>query len=225
MPRLGSVWMLLTVAMLPAAAMAQGAMTYCCTDDGGKKVCSDVLPKQCYGRAYREINAQGVTTRRIDAPLSAEQRAQKEADAKKAKEEEVRRLEQDRKNRALLATYPTEQDIDYARDRAVADIDKAVNELQEKQAELTKRKKQLEAEAEFYKKKPMPPQLQAQMRENEAEMKVQQAAVEGKQKEIATVKSRYEEEKTRYRELTKRKAEGGVGASVQVPAGADSRPR
>lgn len=225
MPRLGSAWMLLTAAMLPAAAMAQGRLTYCCTDDGGKQVCSDVLPKQCYGRAYREINAQGVTTKRIDAPLTAEQRAAREAEAKKAKEEEVRRLEQDRRNRALLATYATEKDIDYARDRAVADIEKAIKTLQDKQAELAKQKLKLDNEAEFYRKKPMPPQLQALMRDNDADMKAQQAAIEGKQKEIGVVKTRYEDERLRYRELTRTKAAGPGQAAGSPPAGADTRPR
>lgn len=225
MLRLGSALLLSSVATFPAPAAAQGRTTYCCTDDGGKQTCSDVLPKQCYGRAYREINAQGVTTRRIDAPLTAEQRAQKEADAKKAKEEEARRLEQDRRNRALLATYATEQDIDYVRDRTVADIEKAIDGLRVKQDELAKRKQQLDTEAEFYKKKPMPPQLQSQMRDNEIEMKAQQAAIDGRQKEIGAVRARYEEEKTRYRELTKKKAAGGTGATAQGSAGADSRPR
>lgn len=225
MLRLGSALLLSSVATFPAPAAAQGRTTYCCTDDGGKQTCSDVLPKQCYGRAYREINAQGVTTRRIDAPLTAEQRAQKEADAKKAKEEEARRLEQDRRNRALLATYATEQDIDYVRDRTVADIEKAIDGLRVKQDELAKRKQQLDTEAEFYKKKPMPPQLQSQMRDNEIEMKAQQAVIDGRQKEIGVVRARYEEEKTRYRELTKKKAAGGTGATAQGPAGADSRPR
>lgn len=225
MLRLGSALLLSSVATFPAPAAAQGRTTYCCTDDGGKQTCSDVLPKQCYGRAYREINAQGVTTRRIDAPLTAEQRAQKEADAKKAKEEEARRLEQDRRNRALLATYASEQDIDYVRDRTVADIEKAIDGLRVKQDELAKRKQQLDTEAEFYKKKPMPPQLQSQMRDNEIEMKAQQAVIDGRQKEIGVVRARYEEEKTRYRELTKKKAAGGTGATAQGPAGADSRPR
>lgn len=223
--RLGSALMLLAAAALPAPAAAQGRMAYCCTDDSGRQVCSDVLPKQCYGRAYREINPQGVTVRRIDAPLTAEQRAMKDAEAKKAKDEEFKRLEQDRKNRALLATYATEQDIDYARDRTVADIQKAIKVLQDKQAELAKQKLKLDSEAEFYKKNPMPPQLQSQMRDNDAEMKAQQAAIEGRQKEIEAVKARYEDEKLRYRELTKKQTVGKNGPADPSPTGADARPR
>jgi hypothetical protein len=222
-PRLGSALLFLAAA-LPATVAAQGRTTYCCTDDSGRQVCSDVLPQQCYGRAYREIAPSGRTVRRTDAPLTAEQRAMKEAEAKKAKEEELRRQEQDRKNRALLATYSSEQDIDYVRDRAVADIEKSIKTAQDKQAELAKRQKKLDAEAEFYQKKSMPPQLQAQLADTQAESKALEADIAAKRKDIESIKARYDEEKQRYRELTKQKT-GTAAAAPPAPSGADARPR
>ncbi len=225
MLRLGSALMLLTAAILPAQTAAQGRVTYCCNDSGGNQVCSDVLPKQCYGRAYREINRQGVTVRRIDAPLTAAQREMKEAEAKKAKEEEIKRLELDRRNRALLATYASEKDIDYVRDRTVADMQKTIKAAQVKQAELAKLKANLDAEAEFYKKKPMPPKLQAQIRDNDAELKTQQAVIESKLKEIEALKAHFEDERARYRELTGQKTPDRNGAAAPMPPGADTRPR
>ena len=214
MHRLGSALMLLP-AVLPmmAAAQERVSVTYCCTGDNGRQVCSDVLPKECYGKAYREINSRGITTRHVDAPLNAEQRAFREVEIKKAKEEEARRLEQTRKNRALLATYSSEQDIDVARDRAIADIQKAIKASQDKLAELAEQRQMLDNEAEFFKKKTMPAPLRTQIRDNDAEMKAQQEAVEAKQKEIDTVRTRYGEDKLRYRELTQKKA------------AADGRPR
>lgn len=223
--RSGSALLLLVAAMLPLPATAQGRKTYCCTDANGRQACSDVLPQQCYGRAYREINAQGVTIRRVDAPPTAEQRAARDAEARKAKEEEARRMEQDRRNRALLATYTSEQDIDLTRDRAVADIRKSIKATQEKQAELAKQKQKLDAEAEFYRKSPMPPQLQAQIRDNDTEMKVHQAAIDDRHKEIEAVKARYESEKLRYRELTQKKTVGKPEPAAPPPAGANARPR
>ena len=223
--RLGSAFTLFLAATLPAPAAAQGRTTFCCTDDRGIQVCSDVLPKQCYGRAYREITPQGVTVRRVDAPLTSEQRILKEAEEKRAKEEEARRLEQDRKNRALLATYSTEQEVDFARDRAIADIQKAIKAAQDKQAELAKQRQKLDNEAEFYKKKTMPPQLQAQIHDNDKEMKAQQAIIDGRQKEIAAVKLRFEDEKLRYRELTMKTTAGKAEPAVPPSTGAPARPR
>jgi hypothetical protein len=209
--------LLLAAVLLPSQSAAQARTTYCCTGDNGRQICSDVLPEQCYGKAYREVNSRGMTVKKVEAPLTPEQRAVREAEAKQAREEELRRKEEDRRNRALLTTYSSEQDIDYARDRAVADIEKNIKAAQEKLAELNKRKQHLEEEAEFYKKKGPPPQLQAQMRDNDAEIKGQQAAIDARNKEIEAVRKRYEDEKLRYRELTR--ARGGRAT------GADARPR
>lgn len=210
-------WICLTLS-----APVWAGSTFCCVDDKGRQVCSDVLPQQCYGRAYREISERGVTIRRIDAPMTAEQRAAREAEAKKAREDEKKRLEQERINRALLATYPTEQDIDYARDRAVTDLERGMKENQAKHDDLLKRRAKLNDEAEFYKKKTMPPDLLAQMRENEKEMKAQLLAIENKKKEIEAIKTKYEQEKVRFRELTG----GALKPAGTAPAGGvDARPR
>jgi len=220
-PRLGSALLLLTAALPSSQAAAQGRTTYCCTGDNGRQICSDVLPEQCYGKAYREVNSLGITVKKVEAPLTAEQRAVREAEAKQAREEDLRRREQDRRNRALLATYASEQDIDHVRDRAVADVEKAIKASREKLDELLKRKEQLDNEAEFYKKKSPPPQLQAQMRDNDAEIQAQQTTIETKDKEIEALRKRYDEEKLRYRELTKARA-AGAGAT---PTGSDVRSR
>ena len=89
-----------------------GSRLYCCQDSSGKQVCGDILPQVCYGRAYREIGADGRTVREVDAPLTAEQRAQKVAEDAKRKEEEARQKEQQRKDQALMDTYANVEDIE-----------------------------------------------------------------------------------------------------------------
>jgi hypothetical protein len=59
------------------------------------------------------------------------------------------------------------------------------------------------------------------MRDNDAEIKAQQTAIDARNKDIEALKKRYEDEKLRYRELTQARA-AGRGAT---PAGADARPR
>ena len=90
-----------------AAPAGGGSRLYCCQDSSGKQVCGDILPQVCYGRAYREIGADGRTVREVDAPLTAEQRAQKVAEEAKRKEEEARQKEQQRKDQALMDTFIT----------------------------------------------------------------------------------------------------------------------
>lgn len=224
--RLGSAFAVLVASALLVPA-AQARSIYCCKDDRGIDACSDILPQVCYGRAYREINERGITIKRFDAPLTAEQRAEKEAERKRAREEEEKRKQQERKNRALLATYSSEKDIDYMRDRSVSELENAIKRAQDKHDEVAKKQKKLADEAEFYKKKGMPAELKAAMRDNDAEMKAQQAVIEAKKKEIEEVKARYEDERSRYRELTGVK-KPAAAASAQPPAAAapaNPRPR
>lgn len=225
--RPGSVFVVLVISALLAPPV-QARSIYCCKDDRGIDACSDILPQVCYGRAYREINERGITIKRFEAPLTAEQRAEKEAEKKRAKEEEQKRLEQERKNRALLATYASEKDIDFMRDRAVAELEKAIKLAQDKYDEAARKQKKFDDESEFYKKKGMPPEMKAAMRDNESEMKTQRVAIEAKKKEIEEVRAKYEDDRNRYLNLT-----GGrkPAVSTQAPAApapvkpADNRPR
>lgn len=180
---------------LPAAAR-----TFCCTDKAGHRICGDTLPEQCEDRAYKEVGAQGV--RNVEAPLTAEQKAQREAEAARKKEQERALAEQKRKDRALLNTYASEKDIDLLRDRAVADVEAAGKQTQEKYDAAVKRKKQLEKELEFYAKKPIPANLKAQIKENDTEIAAQQKAMDEHQKDVEATRARFEDDRKRYRELT-----------------------
>jgi len=205
------------------SSAVEARTTLCCATEKGSQICSDILPTACYGRAYREINESGTVVKRVDAPLTEEQRAQKEVELIKAKADEKLKLEMDRKNRALLATYATEKDIDFMRDRAVADLQTVIKTARIKYDEVEKRQKKLLEEGEFYKKKAMPPELKKSIRENENEIKTHQAEVDGKEKDIASVKARYEDERTRYRELKEGKRTTPLVAPM--PSAADLRPR
>ena len=47
---------------------------YCCQDPAsGRRVCSDTLPEQCRGRAYRILDSGGNIIKEVGAPLSPEQ--------------------------------------------------------------------------------------------------------------------------------------------------------
>lgn len=205
--------LLLAGSLLLAASSAGAAPTYCCADDKGRQACSDVLPTQCYGRAYREINERGVTVRRVDAPLTAEQRAQKEAETKVRQEEDRRQMEQRRKDQALLNTYASDKEIDFVRDRTLADMDASVKRIEAKRSELLKKQKQLADEAEFYRKKAPPKELQDAVRTNELELKTQQTALDAKKQEMESVRAKYDEEKRRYLELAHGKKTAGAADS------------
>ena len=199
-----------------ALSMPVAARTYCCTDKNGHKICGDTLPEQCEERAYKEIGDKG-RVRNVEAPLSAEQKALREAAEASKKEEERRASEQRRKDQALRNTYGSEQDIDLLRDRAVADMQGALKQTQDKYDAAIKRKQQLDKELDFYAKKPVPNSLKSQMKENEIEIQAQKKALDDKNKDIEAIRAKFEEDRQRYRALTQ-------GGGKQA-ADAAARPR
>jgi hypothetical protein len=84
--------------------------------------------------------------------------------------------------------------------------------------EANKKKIKLDTEKEFYKGKPMPDSLKAQVRENEKEIKAQQAAVDSRVKEMEDIRTRFAEERKRYLELTGKNRRGCRPCSCPAPA-------
>lgn len=191
-----------------AATFAQGRSTYCCNDDRGQQVCGDTLPQACFGRAYREINERGMTTRRVAPPLTPEQIAQKEAEAQRRKEEERLRREEERRNQALLQSYASEKDIDYLRDKAIADIEESIARAQERYDEALRRKRQLDEEMEFYRKTPPPKALADEVRDTDSILRAHSSVIESKRRDMEAVRAKYEDEKRRYQEIIRNRPAG-----------------
>jgi hypothetical protein len=179
---------------LPAAA----AIT--CCEVNGKRACGNPTPPQCLDKAKTEFS-KGGTAKQVEAPLTAEQRAAREVEEARKKEEERKAAEQARKDRALLDSYNSEKDFDAAFDRAKADIEKNTEQATHRLEAAQKKKLKLEQEKEFYQKKPMPADLQSQIKDNESEIAAQKKALEDKDAKIAEVRAKFDADKMRYRTL------------------------
>lgn len=59
-------------------------------------------------------------------------------------------------------------------------------------------------EAEFYKKKTLPPELDRNLRAIDHEIRLQQELLDLKKKEFDTIKAKYDADRKRYFELTRR---------------------
>lgn len=186
-----------------APAMAAG-MVFCCADESGKQVCGDILPQACYGRAYREVGGSGRTLRNVEAPLTAEQRAQRVIDDERRKEQEAALKEQKRKDQALLDTYGTEKDIETLRRRAENDVNLAIKGAEAKIAEARKQRKKFEDEAEFYKKKQLPSAVDKGLRDADSDIKALEWVIESKKKELEALRLKFDEDRRRFQELSRR---------------------
>ena len=174
---------------------------YCCIDATGKQACGDTLPRGCYGRAYREIGPNGLTIREVAAPLTAEQRAQRAREDEQRKQEEILQKEQARKDQALLNTYGSLEELDFIRERALNEALSAIKKAEEAIEATHLVRKKFEDEAEFYKNKTLPADVDKGLRDTEFEIKTQEAIIATRRKEIETLRVRFDEDRKRFIEL------------------------
>ena len=195
---------MLALLAAPLAAMAQGALTYRCTAKDGKKYYGSTIPRQCMGQPIEQLNAQGLVVKRMDAEGDEKERAAKEAELVKKREIDAASKEESRRNRALLATYTSERDIEEARQRALAENQKTTLEVQARIEGHKKDQVRLAKELEFYQGKNKPPaKLNEEIANAGIDLKAQEDLLTAKKREVAGINAKYDDDKRRYIELTR----------------------
>jgi hypothetical protein len=190
------------IALLPLAAGAQSS--YRCVGKDGKKYYGSAVPPACLGQPVEQLNSQGMVVKRFDAAASAAEREKKAAEEEERKKREAISKEEGRRNRALLATYTNEKDIDQARSRALKENEGAVKDIEVRIGALKKRMEDQKKELETFQGKNKPPAKLAQdVTNTEFDIKTQQDLLAAKKKEVDLINARYDEDKKRYNELTK----------------------
>jgi hypothetical protein len=194
----------LLAAGLALAPFAAEAQTYRCTGKDGKKYYGQSIPPQCLGMPVELLDKQGLVTKRFDASASAAEREKKAAEDEERKKRESITKEEGRRNRALLATYTSEKEIENARARALLDNQVAVKDVESKIGALKKRQGDLAKELDFYQGKNKPPaKLEQDIKNAEIDLKAQEGLLATKKKEVDSINQKYDDDKKRYLELTK----------------------
>ena len=206
-----ALFLALWVALPVGAQTPSRGSVFCCVDNG-HQVCGDVLPMQCFGKSYREMSPQGTVRRIVEAPLTPEQLARRDAEERARRTELARQRAELRRNQSLLETYSSVADIEARRDRAVEGVDQDLKRAEARHTQLQKKRESLSREAEFYQKRPMPIPLAAALRESDSELAAQASVIEAKKREIDAIRSRYEQDRLRYIKLTE-----SHGASPNLP--------
>jgi len=198
--------LLAPLLLLTTLAQAAGEF-YCCQDPvSGRRVCGDTLPEQCRGRAYRMLDSGGNIIKEVGPPLTTEQRAEQAAENRRKKKQEEADRELRRRDQALLDTYTTPEDIDLAQKKAEADVNFAILAAIARIDAAQSRRKKFADEAEFYKKKALPPDLDRELKAIDHEIRLQQELLDLKKKDYETIKAKYDADRKRYFELTRRPA-------------------
>jgi len=211
--------------LLAVAAAVPAADIYRC-DVNGKKVTSDRPIPECVNKDQDILNPDGSVRRRLPPSRTADEQADAEARERDAALERANRQESIRRDRNLLMRFPTEAKHRSAREAALDDVRKSLKASQTRLELLTKERKPLLDDAEFYLNKPLPARLKQQLDANEAAADAQRSLVQGNELEIVRINTLYDAELERLKKLWAGAQPGSMGVlpPAQPASGAASTP-
>ena len=200
------MWLALASAAAVAVALstvgvARAAM-YKWVDEKGVVHYTDQLPPDAVDKATTELSKQGVPVNKTDKALTPEQRRAKEQEAEKAKEAARAQEEIARRDRALVASYTSEAEIDLARNRSLQTINSIILSSQAFSEQLNKRKADVETRKAESQGKAIVAVLDRELESIDAELQRQTELVAQKNKEAAVITAKYDADKQRWRELS-----------------------
>lgn len=225
----GAVALMLFVPC-PASNAQAGGSIYTCTDDRGRRLTSDRPIPECLSKEQRILNRDGSLKEMRPPSLTPDERAEKEARERAQAEQRAVHADAARRDRNLLGRYRDEAAHRRAREAALAPLRAAQKATQARMAEVRREREPLQAEAEFYRGKPLPPRLKAQLDANDASMAALHDSAAGQGAEVARIDALYDAELERLRRLWSGAAPGSLGpiaapASSSAGAGAVTRAR
>jgi hypothetical protein len=221
--------LLLALALLAplagaAQATANSGFVFTCVANGGRTITADRPIAECMDREQRVLRRDGSLDRIIAPPLTAEQRAAKEARDRRLAEEKRAQTEAVRRDRNLLQRYPDRATHDKAREASLQAATEAMAMSERRLAELAAERKPIAQEAEFYKGKPLPPKLRQQFNANDGATEAQRAALQNLKAEVARVNAVYDGELDRLKKLWAGAPPGSLAAVAAAKAD-NSAPR
>jgi hypothetical protein len=173
-------------------------------DENGHVHFSDQVPPR-YSQIERTVYSdQAQVTDIIDAPKTQEQL---EAERHQAQLEEEKRMlaqKQAKRDRALLRSFISEQDIIIARDNRITTINSLIRITEEKLIELKKKYDKLEAKTEKYteQNKPVPESIATKLASVRDQIEDLNTILTSKIDEKHAIEVRFADDVKRYRELT-----------------------
>lgn len=183
------VFILLVSALsIPNMAAAEGKKIVKWVDSKGVTQYGDKLPASEAGRNNSEMNTQGMTLKKNTA-------------ADKSNEvSDQQKLEQERKDKILLASYTNAEEIDLARERNLQ-MDKAnIQALTQQRLNVVNRTARNNKTAEGFKarKKPVPAYLSDELKLSKTELVQIDKQLAQRKLSMEATRTRYKEEKARF---------------------------
>jgi hypothetical protein len=190
---------------------------YTCVDDKGRRLTSDRPIAECTAKEQRVLNSDG-SLKAIHPPtMTADERAEHEAREKRAAEARAAQADAVRRDRNLMARYPSEPPHQKAREAALDGVRLALRSSEQRLADLAAERKPLLDEAEFYKGRALPDKLKAQIDAVDTAVEAQRVAAANQEAELARINRLYDAELQRLRRLWAGAPAGSLGPITTPP--------
>ena len=171
-----------------------------CKDAEGRWHYGDRAADECAKSKIVEISEQGTKRRVIAAPPTKAELAERERRKEELEREAERKKEQERQDKLLLSTYSSENDINFIRDRKIAQIESQIKATEETLKPMRAALERMEKQSDSS------PQSQKQIEKTKEQIARHEAVVTEKRKEQEDLRQKYADELKRYRELRAQKA-------------------
>ncbi len=187
----------LALGALPAAA----AGVYKWTDDQGNIHYSDQMPADAVNKGGAVYDKQGRQIKKIDPTLTPAQAKAKEIEDERARVVAKTQEDKMRRDIALTHSYTSEEEIDFARTRALHAIESQLKSAETYAADLSKRQLELKKNKLAYGDKPVPSAIDSELAGLDEELARQDKVLAQRRAEITAINSKYEADKLRWREI------------------------
>lgn len=193
-----------------------------CKDAAGKWHYGDSAAEECAQSKVTVISEKGFTRKVIAAPLTEAELKERELKKEELEKEQKNTEDQAKRDALLLSTYGVEDDINYVRDRKIAQIESSIRASEETLKSLRGALARMEAQAKDEATKgdkAATEQTAKNIEQTKHQIGKHEAVVAAKKKEQEDIRNQYAADLARYRELKK----GGL--SKPVPAKAQTQAR
>lgn len=204
-------------ATLPAAAAEKGARIKKCQDSAGKWHYGDSADEECARSKVIELDMRGIQRKEIAAPLTAAELKAREQNRERDEQARKQLEDQQRRDQQLLATYAIEDDIVLTRDRKISDIEAQIRASQETLKSLRTSLARLQAQAAEEQRtgKQVSPQTAKTISNNETQIAKHEVHVEKMKKDQEAMRTQYQTELERFRELKRKPLPAAPAAAAQ----------
>lgn len=196
---------ILVVLSLPC--LAGSTRIKCWTNAEGMRECGDVVPPEHAQKSRQELNERGIVVERITRAKTAKEIQQERAQQAKLAAEQAERKRQQQaqaeRDRILLATFTSEQDLVLARDGKLEALEAQIKHMARRLEKLEQSIRGLQGRAADFERrgKSVPAWIHKEISAAERQVLENRDFISRSQAEQAQVRARFEKDIERFRTL------------------------